>query len=155
MFLHSPSKFKIYTWQVYKWWRGWTGSSLNPPHGKASRRQILYARLLQIITTGYERFWLVRPSVRPSGIVVFRKCNSSRTAAQNFVNTLYLEPSLYCFVLCVHVFTGKLWFPNFLPFCIYNLFVVKDKGIYEHICRKFGDLMIFCALSPLWNHFVY
>lgn len=40
-------------------------------HGNASRRQILNARHLQIITTGYERFSLVRPSVRSSVLLFF------------------------------------------------------------------------------------
>lgn len=39
-------------------------------HGNASRRQILNARHLQIITKGYERFTLVRPFVRP-GLLFF------------------------------------------------------------------------------------
>lgn len=90
VFNTHPVHSKFTTWQMYKWWRGWTGSSLK----STSWQGLTSTDLLQIITTGYERFWLVRPSVRPSGIVVFRKCNSSRTAAQNSVNTLYLEYSL-------------------------------------------------------------
>lgn len=111
--------------------------------------------LLQIITTGYERFWLVRPS----GIVVFRKCNSSRTArCTEFREYVVFRIHLLDVRTCI---TGKLWFPNFLSFCIYNLFVVKDKGIYKHICRKFwsGDslrvipvMKSFCVLimHTLW-----
>lgn len=148
MFLHSTSKFIIYTWQVYNWWRGWTGSSwqcLTSTDTECTPFANHHKRIWEIHTS---------PSVRPSGIVVFRKCNSSRTAAQNFVNTLYLEHSLYCFVLCVHVLPGNYDFLIFCPFVFTICLLLKTKEYINTYAGSF-DLVILCELSPLWNHFVY